>query len=107
MGDEVFYRSMRFMKKSVRGSKPVKVRLMKISDEFDGLCIEMIDHFLIKINKKLTTGHAIDVMLHEFAHVESWGKGIDPHGIIWGKCYSRLYRDYLNGFINSDATLKN
>lgn len=73
---------------------------MLLSDDLDGICIEKSDHFLIKVCNKLTVGHAIDVMLHEFAHVEAWGKERDPHGIAWGRCYSRIYREYLNGFLS-------
>lgn len=100
MADELFYRAMRFMKGAVRSDKPVKVRSMSLSDDLDGICIDKDDHFLIKVSKNLTVGHAIDVMLHEFAHVEAWGRENDPHGVVWGRCYSRLYREYLNGFLN-------
>lgn len=100
MADALFYDAMRFLKEVVRGDKPVKVRCMSLSDDLDGICIEKDDHFLIKVSNQLTVGHAIDVMIHEFAHVEAWGKEIDPHGAVWGKCYSRIYREYLNGFLN-------
>ena len=95
-----FYQTMRFLKTIVRSDKPIKVRRMSLSDDLDGLCTAKSTHFLIQINKKLTVGHAIDVMLHEFAHVEAWGREHDPHGLAWGKCYSRIYREYLNGYLS-------
>jgi len=98
--DELFYRAMRFLKGVVRSDMPIKVRCMSLSDDLDGICIEKTDHFLIKVSKVLTVGHAIDVMIHEFAHAEAWGKESDPHGSVWGRCYSRIYREYLNGFLN-------
>lgn len=95
----LFYESMRFLKKVVRSTKPVKVRRMKLPDDLEGLCIERTNYFLIKVSNELTVGNAIDVMIHEFAHVESWGKQKDAHGVVWGKCYSRLFREYYDGFL--------
>jgi hypothetical protein len=99
MAYTLFYDSMRFLKKVVRSNKPVKVRRMKLTDDVEGLCIEKSDHFLIKVSNELTMSHAIDVMIHEFAHVEAWGKQRDAHGSVWGKCYSRLFREYYDGFL--------
>ena len=73
---------------------------MSLSDDLDGVCIRQKNHFLIKVSNKLTVGHAIDVLIHEFAHVEAWDSEEDPHGSVWGVCYSRIYREYLNGFLN-------
>lgn len=98
--DALFYSAMRFLKTVVRSDVQVRVRCMSLSDDLDGVCIRRKDYFLIKVSDKLTVGHAIDVMLHEFAHVEAWDRQHDPHGSVWGKCYSRLYREYLNGFLN-------
>ncbi len=78
---------------------PVRVRYMSLRDDLDGICIQGKNYFTVKISNQLTVGHAIDVMIHEFAHVEAWNKEQDPHGIVWGKCYSRIYREYLNGFL--------
>ena len=91
---------MRFLKSVVRSDIPIKVRRTSLSDTLDGVCIGNGEYFLIKVSKTLTVGHAIDVMIHEFAHVEAWDKEKDPHGAIWGKCYSRIYREYLNGFLS-------
>ena len=98
--DKLFYRAMQFLKGVVRSDVPVKVRSTKLSDDLDGLCTRRKDHFLVQVSSELTVGHAIDVLLHEFAHVEAWGKQNDPHGTAWGKAYSRLYREYLNGFLS-------
>lgn len=90
---------MRFLKGIVRSDILVKVRSTSLSDSLDGLCTRRKGYFLIQVNNNLTVGHAIDVMLHEFAHVEAWGKENDFHGPVWGKCYSRLYREYLSSFL--------
>lgn len=97
--DPLFYKAMRFLKGVVRSDRPVRVRCLKLSDDLDGICIEKKKHFLIKVSQELTVGHAIDVLIHEIAHVEAWGKEKDPHGAAWGKAYSRIYREYLNGFL--------
>ena len=99
--DALFYQTIRFLKRVVRSDKPIKVRCLKFSDDLDGICIDNDTHFLIKISKGLTVGHAIDVLIHEIAHVEAWGKEKDPHGAAWGKAYSRIYREYLNGFLGN------
>lgn len=36
-----------------------------------------------------------DTLVHEFAHILTWGMKKEPegdHGPIWGICYARLYR---------------
>lgn len=71
-----------------------------MSSDMEGYCKFKDDHFIIKINKNLNEAHSIDVAMHEVAHAMSWGKDADIHGPNWGLCYSRLYRKFLDNFIN-------
>ena len=92
-----FRQAVRHLRSSCKCKVPVRVRRTPLAG-YDGLCLRRDDHFLIRINKSLTEGHAIDVLVHEFAHVEAWGKDDDIHGMNWGISYSRLYRAFLKAF---------
>ena len=73
-----------------------------MSPDLEGSCEFKDTHFLVKINKKLNEAHSIDVAMHEVAHAMAWEKGNDVHGPNWGLCYSKLYRKFLDNFINGE-----
>lgn len=87
---KTFYAAVRYLKQMTLAHKPIKVRRLPL-DGYDGLCEDKDDYFLVKINKNLSEHHSIDVLLHEIAHAEAWGK--EPvHGKVWAISYGRLYR---------------
>lgn len=94
-----FHKAVAFLKKHAGCSQPVEVRRVKL-DDLDGKCYFKDDHFVIRINKNLSCEHAIDVLLHEYAHTISWKKEPDDHGPLWGVAYSNIYRLFLEKFIN-------
>jgi len=89
-GQKMFLEAVKIMKRASITKLPIKVRRVNLNG-FDGLCEKKKTYFLIKINKNLTENHSIDVLIHEIAHVDAWGKG-DIHGKEWGVSYSRLYQ---------------
>lgn len=92
----IFRKAANFLKKNAGVTYPIKIRRIKLSDELDGDCRFCEDgYFLIRINKKLSPKHSIDVAIHEVSHAMSWDKEKDIHGAAWGIAYSKLYRKFL------------
>lgn len=98
---KTFYKAVAFLKENAGCSQPVSVRRVKL-DDLDGKCFRKNNQFFIKINKKLDCNHAIDVLLHEYAHTISWRKEPDDHGPLWGVAYSNIYRLFLEKFLNEE-----
>jgi hypothetical protein len=78
---------------------PLSIRRTQLKCDLDGQCELQKELFVIKINKKLTEYHAIDVVIHEVAHAVAWEKDKDIHGPNWGKAYAKVYRIFLNKFV--------
>jgi hypothetical protein len=95
-----FRKVVKFLKESNLVEKNVNIRRCKLSKGFDGLCELKNDTFLIRIDKNLPENHSVDVLIHEFAHAVAWGKDADVHGPNWGKSYSKVYRLFLEKFLN-------
>ena len=81
--------------------KPISVRRMILRNGIDGLCECKNDKFIVKVNKKLPENYSIDVLIHEIAHAVAWGKDPDVHGPNWGKAYSKVYRIFLENFVDN------
>lgn len=84
----------RYLKSALPPPMSVIIRRVPMN-KHDGLCIDRGDHFLIRIDRRLPEAVAIDVLIHEYAHVLSWGKSKDVHGHQWGIAYSLVYRTFL------------
>lgn len=98
--DSIFRKVCAFLKENAECEYPIKIRRVKLSSKFDGLCEFKGDHFLIKISKNLESEHMIDVLIHEVAHAMSWGMDKDIHGPSWGLAYSKIYRKFLKDFVS-------
>jgi len=96
-----FYEAANFLKKHVPCNKRINIRRVLVG-ELDGSCELKNDRFLIKINKKLSVEHSIDVLLHEIAHAHAWGKDKDHHGPNWGMTYAYIYRFYHEHFTEAN-----
>lgn len=77
----------------------VQVRRLKLAKDAYGDCTRWRGKFTIKISNELDENHAIDIFLHEWAHILAWDAPGDDHGAAWGKAYSRVYRIYLKDFL--------
>lgn len=97
-----FKKVAEFLKKSSGVKKPIKVRRVKMSDDLDGECEYYKGQYTIKINRTLNEAHAIDVLMHEIAHAMSWNTEANDHGRQWGIAYSKVYRMFLDGFVESE-----
>jgi hypothetical protein len=86
----------------------VKLSFKKMKD--DGVCYGPYENkkadkktIYIVINNSLNFTLLLDTLIHEYAHALVIDKGHDErmiteeqqHGIIWGKCYSMVYRAWL------------
>ncbi len=100
MANDYFREVATFFKNSNLVEEPISVRRVKIKSGIDGLCEKKDNKFIIKINPNLTENYSIDVLIHEVAHAVAWGKDADIHGPNWGRAYSRVYRLFLDNFIN-------
>lgn len=80
----------------------VKVRRLRLPTTLQGDCSFKEPAFLIRINNVLNEDAAIDVLIHEWAHILSWDYPGDNHGMQWGKAYSRVYRLFLREFVESN-----
>ncbi len=96
-----YYRQVvRFLKENCPADMPVKVRRVKVPDDRFGDCGKNDDHYLIRICRKVKEDHAIEILLHEWAHTLAWHKcSSEDHCNEWGKAYSRVYRLFLKKFL--------
>jgi hypothetical protein len=95
-----FRKVVKFLKESNLVEKQISIRRCKLGKGFDGLCELKNNGFLLRIDKNLPENHSVDVLIHEFAHAVAWGKDTDVHGPNWGKAYSKVYRLFLEKFLN-------
>lgn len=99
MAYEYFNTVARFFKNSNLAEYPLSVRRIKLAEDLQGFCQLRGKKFIIKINRDLPEDYSIEVLLHEVAHAMSWEQEKDVHGIKWGKAYSKVYRLFLERFI--------
>ena len=59
-------------------------------------------YFTIRIHRDVNEQQAIELLVHEFAHILDWKPSTpwscslyEDHGISWGRKYSIVYRSYL------------
>ena len=92
----------RYLKANLPLEHPVYVRMVKMPKGDDGDCNFYKNRkksdrkFVIRIHNELSTLMAVEVLIHEMAHVLAWGKDKDFHGPNWGKAYSIVYRCFLD-----------
>ena len=95
-----FLRVVRVVKKEFPCYQ-VKVERRKVKKIIYADCEKKSDgSFRIRICPTLNENHAIDIFIHEFAHVIAWDKPGDDHGYEWGKAYSKVYRVYVKKYVN-------
>ena len=83
----------------------VEIRRLKLADGKLGLCTKMSSrHFLIRVTKEASENFAIDILMHEWAHILAWDVEQD-HGPEWGLAYSRVYQ-FWESWINPDTACK-
>lgn len=103
MANRLYKRAVDFVKKEILQDYRVKIWRGKIPADADGVCYkEDNGSFLIKVAGKLPEYYAVDVLLHEAAHVLSWDKDDDDHGLNWGKAYSKVYRKFITDFTREE-----
>lgn len=100
MAYDYFREVASFFKNSNLVIEPISVRRMKIRSGLDGLCEKKDNKFVIKVSSNLNENYSIDVLIHEVAHAVAWEKDTDIHGSNWGRAYSKVYRLFLEKFID-------
>jgi hypothetical protein len=100
MAYDYFREVASFFKDSNLVNETLSVRRVKIKEGLDGLCEKRDNKFVIKVSTNLGENYSIDVLIHEVAHAVAWGKDADIHGVNWGRAYSRVYRLFLEKFVN-------
>lgn len=100
---QTYQRLIRFLKNQFPAQFPVSVRRLRLNTNLDGDCrLCQKATFLIRINRDLLEHEAIETLLHEYAHVLAWDKcQNDQHCNEWGKSYSRIYRLFVNKFLDT------
>lgn len=103
----ITYSKIRSLLKKSFPEYKVSVRRVKLSEKLMGDCLltngrKKVKEFLIRINNELDEELAIETLLHEYGHVLAWHAPGDDHGEAWGRAYSKVYRAYLKGYIESD-----
>ncbi len=99
--DSLFRKVAHFLRNNAEVEYPIYIRRIKMPYDLDGLCHFTGEHFYIKINKDLSEEHCVDVALHEVAHAMAWDKKGDDHGPNWGIAYSKIYRKFLDDFLEN------
>lgn len=102
MACDYFREVATFFKHSNLVEESISVRRVKIREGLDGLCEKKNDKFIIKVSSNLNENYSIDVLIHEVAHAVAWDKDADIHGPNWGRAYSKVYRLFLERFVNND-----
>jgi len=97
---EHYRKVVSLLKRKCPAKYPVHVRRVTLSRHKDGDCQFKDDKFLIRINRELEEYMAIEVFLHELAHVLSWDENKDAHHKGWGVAFSRVYRIFLKEFLD-------
>ena len=82
------------LKKHILLKYPVSVRRTKLSKTLDGDVKLNNGKFFIRINRNLPENSAIDTIIHEISHCLVLEKH-QGHGLLWGKAYSKVYKEYL------------
>ena len=98
---ELYRRVVTFFKNSNLAEKPIVIRRVRLKSTLDGQCEVKNGMFLIKINRNLSENYSIDVVIHEVAHAVAWDKDVDVHGPNWGRAYSKVYRLFLENFVEN------
>lgn len=73
---------------------PVRLRVVGLGPGLYGLTTQVDGHFEVGIAPD-TWQTMVDTLVHEWAHVRSWGADEDPHGPHWGLEYAKAYRAVL------------
>jgi len=94
-----YYRISKYLRSHCLFDHPIRVRRVKMPDDYCGDCELIKGKYLIRINKMLSEEAAIDTLLHEMGHAKAWEKEDEFHGTIWGKEYSKIYRAYEKKFL--------
>lgn len=86
-----------FVRDNLRLDVPVYYRRTMMPKEKHGDATLRKDYYLIRIDRRLSEEHAIEVLIHEYAHCLAWEKydGGTDHCHSWGKAYSEIYRLFL------------
>lgn len=101
MDYDLYRRIAKYFKNSNLADKPIVIRRVKLGGDSQGQCELKNGSYLIKISRILDENYSIDVMIHEVAHAVAWDKDPDVHGPNWGKAYSKIYRLFLENFIEN------
>ncbi len=91
----LFPRVVRFIKSLF--NEKIYIKRCKMS-KLEGECIYHNGIYTIKIDKSLTDNEAISCLIHEAAHIQSMLKQEKPHGVEFGKAYSKIYKLYEKEF---------
>lgn len=82
----------------------VSVRRVRLGKYVFGDCNKVgKNKFLIRIKNSLPSTYAIDILLHEWAHVLAWHSPGEDHGMNWGKAYSKVYRVFEDEFLEEKS----
>jgi predicted SprT family Zn-dependent metalloprotease len=89
---------VRILRKEFKDFK-FRVRRLKLAAGAYGTCEKKGDVFFISIHKDLNEDLAIHILVHELAHMLVWDEPGDIHNEKWGKAYSRVYRIFVNKYV--------
>lgn len=70
---------------------PVTIQV-KDADGYHGYAERRSGRFFIVISEDLSPEAAEDTLIHEWAHLMTWGMEDDMHGPLWGQAYAKAYR---------------
>lgn len=96
-----FYRVVRIFRKELPEYR-FKVRRLKLAKNYYGTCEFNDGVFLISLDEKMNEDMTIHILIHELAHMISWNEPGDIHNSKWGIAYSKIYRIFINKYINGD-----
>ena len=72
------------------------VRVESVKDAM-GDCGLVGGRLVVRVHNRATWYHAIDLMLHEWAHACAWQREKQEHNRTWSDVYGRIYRAWYSG----------
>jgi hypothetical protein len=103
-----FTHTLAYLKKLCPPPLPIRLSFAYMDETTLGQCQRKKRHFLIRLNKAMNKFQAVDVLVHEWAHVLAWNYALDrlaanpatspvefdtaSHDETWGCAYARTYR---------------
>jgi hypothetical protein len=105
-----FAATLAYLREKCITAQPVIVRTSWLPPDTLGECVRRKRRFVVRLNRAMNEGQAVETLLHEWAHALAWNYSLDrmardpdvdrelfeaaSHDEAWGCAYSRVWRAF-------------